>query len=436
MKILVAGAGHGGLAAAGLLAQRGARVTVFERSAEEAMGYDWTDVFNLACLREAGIPLPGPSEYRPANDMTFICPSRKTLTAYASQSEEAVMERRALLRHLIAFARGCGVEFLFETSVEKPLLEGNRVVGLAVKDKSGMREHTADLVIDAAGMNSPVRTQLPESLGIVRQFRRDQYFTVLRAFFSHTGKAPLGGPWSVYFFPLGRQCVTWIGEEEGYTDLLCGSFGDTDRAYAEAVRQSVLERHPTMGDEILRGGQVVKIPVRRPLGRMVADGYAAVGDAAAMTVPLVGSGICNAIRAGRLLAETALAPGNKNCTAAQLWPYQVEYMRQIGAVHASLDVLKSFVLSLRPEQINCIFERRLLESPEMTNARVGREVSLTLPQMAVRGLRGAGHLPLLLRMAGTLSASRRLKRHALRIPARYDEEAVKAWARVYEGIGW
>ena len=47
MKILVAGAGHGGLAAAGLLAKQGADVTIFERGTEEGLGYDWTDIFNL-----------------------------------------------------------------------------------------------------------------------------------------------------------------------------------------------------------------------------------------------------------------------------------------------------------------------------------------------------------------------------------------------------
>jgi len=54
MKILVAGAGHGGLAAAGLLAKQGAEVTVFERGAEEGLGYDWTDIFNsIASPRQA-----------------------------------------------------------------------------------------------------------------------------------------------------------------------------------------------------------------------------------------------------------------------------------------------------------------------------------------------------------------------------------------------
>ncbi|MCL2105635.1 MAG: FAD-dependent oxidoreductase [Oscillospiraceae bacterium] len=444
MKILVAGAGHGGLAAAGILAGHGADVTVIERFPEENLGYDWTDIFNLKCFREAGIPMPGPEEYGQSEDMTFISPSReKTLKGYAIREPETevVMERRAILRHLIAFARERGVTFMFGTTVIKPLLEGNRVTGLTIEDtqgESGRRDLAAELVIDAAGMDSPLRSRLPEALGFPGAFRRDQYFTVYRAHFKHTGRASLGNPFSVYFFPLGRQCINWIAEENGaWVDQLCGSFGDTDRAYAGEVRRGVLERHPTLGGEILRGDQVVRIPVRRPLSRMVADGYALVGDSAAMTVPLVGSGIANAIRAGKLLAETVLACAAKGggFTAPELWPYQVSYMRQIGAAHASLDVLKGFVLSLRPAQLDFIFRRELLGSAEMTKARTGQEIALPLPRLAKMGLRGAGRPVLLLRMAGAFAASRRMKRHAMRIPKRYEEKAVAKWAGIYEGLG-
>ena len=62
MKILIAGAGHGGLAAAGLLAKNGAQVTVIERFPEENLGHDWTDIFDPACFQEAGIPLPPPED--------------------------------------------------------------------------------------------------------------------------------------------------------------------------------------------------------------------------------------------------------------------------------------------------------------------------------------------------------------------------------------
>jgi len=216
-------------------------------------------------------------------------------------------------------------------------------------------------------------------------------------------------------------------------DILCGTFGDTTRAYAEEVRASLLHRHPEFGGEVRRGGQIVKIPVRRPVSLMVAGGYAAVGDSAGMTVPIIGSGITNAIRAARMLADTVLAADD--LTAASLWPYQVEYMREIGAAHACLDPLKTMMLSTGAEAIDFLFEKRILDADDMAKARTGQEIGFTLPQMALRGLRGAGNLPAMVKMAGKLAASKKLKRHALRIPARYDEAAVRAWAKAYDAIG-
>ncbi|MCL2298793.1 MAG: NAD(P)/FAD-dependent oxidoreductase [Firmicutes bacterium] len=435
MKILVAGAGHGGLTAAGILAGRGHDVTIFERAPEEALGYDWTDIFNMRCFGEAGLPMPAEGAYHRVPDFTFHNPAHtvRVTAVVPKERSEMGMERRDLLRHLIKFARESGAALEFETSAEAPLVEGGRVVGLAVKDKAGRREISADLVIDAAGMDSNVRRQLPEAWGLTKEFRRDQYFTVYRAFYNRTDAAPLiDEPFNVYFYPLGRRSVAWVAREEEYVDIMCGSFGDTTRQYAEEVRASLLERHPEFGGEVLRGGRIVKIPVRRPVSRMVADGYAAVGDSAGMTVPLIGSGITNAIRAGRMLADAVLAA--RDLTAASLWPYQAEYMRRIGAVHACLDPLKAMMLSAGPGTLDFIFEKRILEAADMAKARTGQEIGFTLPQMAQRGLRGAGDLPTMLKMADRLSASKKLRRRALRIPARYDEAAVRAWAKAYDAI--
>jgi len=435
MTILIAGAGHGGLAAGGILARHGHSVTVFERCPEENLGYDWTDIFNMRCFGEAGIPMPPAGTYHSVPDFTFHNPAQTTsVTAVIpEQLSEMGMERRDLLRHLIGFARENGVALEFEASVEGPLIEGDRVTGLAVTNKAGRRELSADLVIDAAGMDSPVRRQLPEEWGFTRDYRRDQYFTVFRAFYSRTDAAPLSDDrFNVYFYPLGRRAVAWIAREEGYVDLLCGCFEDTTRKYAEEVRHSLLPRHPEMGDDILRGGQVVKIPVRRPVSRMATSGYAAIGDSAGMTVPIIGSGITNSIRAAKMLADTVLAA--KDVSAASLWPYQVQYMKKIGAAHACLDPLKAMVLSMGPETVDFLLERRILDAADMAKARTGREVTFTPPQMALRGLRGAGHMPTMLKMAGRLGASQRLKRHAMGIPGAYDEDAVRAWAKAYDGI--
>jgi len=438
MKILVAGAGHGGLVAASWLAKCGSEVTVVEQNPEENLGYDWEDVFNLDCFREAGVPMPEPEEYRPSSHMTFYSPSRRqSIAAYIppEQCTEFSMARRPILRRLIAFARANGVAFEFETAVQRPLVEGSRVTGLAVHGPGGPRELDADLVIDAAGMDSPVRWQLPERFGIEREFARDQYFTIYRVAYGHTGKAPLNGPFSIYFFPLGHPGIAWVAEESAERiDFVVGTFEDVDLSFVEQVRQSLRERHPEMGDAVCREGKTCKIPVRRPISRMVADGYAAVGDAAAMTVPIIGAGICDSIRAGGFLAHAVLSPANKHCTAAELWPYQVEFMRQIGAVHASLDIAKDFLLKLRPEKLDYIFKNKLLVAEDMISGRTGRELKITGEQLASRKILHLANLPLLTRMTGMLSACNLLKLCALNIPMRYNEDAVRAWAALYNGI--
>ena len=432
MNILVAGAGHGGLVAAGLLAKQGHSVKIFERGAEETLGHDWTDIFDLACFREAGIPMPPPEEYHPSGQMTFVSPSRRYRIETSVPEDECLecfMERRGILRRLVAFARDNGAELLFNKSVEGPLVENKRVVGLLVNGEA----FRGGLVIDAAGMRSPVRTGLPEEFGIVKEFRRDQYFSAFRAFFSREQPRPQKGPWTTYFFPLGHKGIAWIADEEEYFDMLFGHLADNSRAVAEEVRQWLLPLHPEMRGEICRGGQVVQIPVRRPISRMAADGYAAIGDAAAMTIPLIGSGICNSIRAAILLAETVLNSAG-DCSKEALWPYQAAYMRRVGAPHAALDVLKAYMLSMPVDKLDALFEHRLIEEADMVGVRNGNGLKLTPGQMVVKGLRGAGHLPTLLRMSGTLAKSQKLAAHAMAIPEEYDEALVRAWAETYDAF--
>ena len=51
---------------------------------------------------------------------------------------------------------------------------------------------------------------------------------------------------------------------------------------------------------------------------MVADGYAAIGDSAFMTVPVIGSGIANALKAAKILADAISSIGEKTGIALTL----------------------------------------------------------------------------------------------------------------------
>ena len=54
-RIIVAGLGHGGIAAAASLARAGFDVTVYEKRKEGTLGYDWTDILAPGALKTAKI---------------------------------------------------------------------------------------------------------------------------------------------------------------------------------------------------------------------------------------------------------------------------------------------------------------------------------------------------------------------------------------------
>ena len=62
-RILVAGAGHGGLTAAYNLAKAGYDVTVLEYKRRENLGYDWHDALEMSAFLESGIPCPPDTMY-------------------------------------------------------------------------------------------------------------------------------------------------------------------------------------------------------------------------------------------------------------------------------------------------------------------------------------------------------------------------------------
>ena len=76
MKIIVAGAGIGGLYAAALFAEAGHEVTGIEREKRvEDMRYKWHDDVNPSVFTALSIPFPEGSY--PKRDWTFITPFEK-----------------------------------------------------------------------------------------------------------------------------------------------------------------------------------------------------------------------------------------------------------------------------------------------------------------------------------------------------------------------
>ena len=124
--------------------------------------------------------------------------------------------------------------------------------------------------------------------------------------------------------------------------------------------------NPSLGTELVRGGQFVNICVRQPLGVMVADGYAAIGDSAFMPVPIIGSGIANCLKAAEILAYTIINDKTDSFSADVLWKYQRGFYKKLGNGLAPLACVKLMLTRLSGDDLDYIFDNGILTADDMT----------------------------------------------------------------------
>lgn len=434
-KIIVAGLGHGGIAAAALIAKAGFDVTVYEQKSEGTLGYDWTDIFAPNALSIAGMDMPPADKFEYKEDMTFFNPSFTTaLRQNVPQDQlEIKMERRDIYDHFIKNALKHGVKIVYDCKVEGPIVLGNRVVG--IKTEKG--DVYGDLVIDSCGMNSPVRRNLPESFGIEKEVARDEKISIYRAFFNKASDDAVEAKFKVMLFAGGIKGISWVASEDEYTDLLLGRFEDFDMEEVERFSAYLRETNPRLGTEVVRGGQFVEIPVRQPLSIMVADGYAAIGDSAFMTVPLIGSGIANSLKAAKVLADTVISDKSKSFNAESLWRYQMGYYKVLGAGLAPLACGKLLLISLTPEEVDYVFEKGIMTADMMT---IGADftglasVKLDPKELINQAKEVCGDPELLKKIIACGVRMGKAIAACAMMPKKWNAKRVQSWAKVYEYV--
>jgi len=442
-NFLVAGAGHGGLCAALHLAKAGEQVTVVEQKPRQSLGYDWTDAVERGVLVRNGFrDLPEENTETYYNAAMFGPAKRwPNLPKEPTIPRQMHAERRELLATMLADCYEVGVEFAFETEIIGPTVKDGRVTGVRVRDtvshgQDGERELAADVVIDAAGWQSPVRMGLPKEFLIPAQLDPTQIFYVWRGFLNR-----LPGPdpelrSKYYLGHRGRKGLSWVIANHESMDVLLGNIGQalTEEDIAAGLAD-LREDNPLLGKKLLRGGQQATIPLRRPLGMLVAAGYAAVGDSACMTDPLGGSGVGSAMDQGKVLSNVLLEHCQGDFSLAKLWKYQYRTFTEKPAAEvgfatataqdrAATEVLKSTILAMNPKQLDLLFRRGIIAM----GAPKG-------PKDAIKVLlHNLDHLPLVFRLAKMGGRSTKLKEIVRNIPGEYDADAVAEWGRAYEGF--
>lgn len=439
-KIIVAGAGHGGLTAAGNLALKGYDVTVYEKKERCELGYDWNDVFDRETFGYCGVPLPDEKCFHVIHSKTFCGPDKK-VKLYADGPDapqikddhtRADMDRKELYRHLVSWAENCGVKLRFGTEILSAIAADNKVYGILAKQDGEYRCLLADLVIDACGMNSPIRRNLPASFHIVNEVKYGEMFHAYRAFYNRDGDIS-DQYYNIYLYHAGKCGISWFINCDGYCDVLLGRFDDIDENSVEEVLADMRQDHPELGTEVLHGGKFVDIPVRRALGKLVADGYALVGDSACMTLPMIGSGINFSMKAGKMLADTII-DSDGDFSVGSLWNYQLRYYDEINSKILLIDKIRVFVNTLSEEDTNFMLNKKLISQNEISAATGSGGLSLGFRQIVSKAVSGITNIPLLLGMVHTLDTGDKLIKHTAGIPREWDEETCTAWIDTYEKL--
>ncbi|MBO4382456.1 MAG: NAD(P)-binding protein [Clostridia bacterium] len=442
-KIIVAGAGHGGLTAAALLAKAGFDVTIYERAEEGKCGYDWTDIFDPKALDVVGCPRPEqvglPWEWK--IDMTFFGPNTKDDKKIRQEvpndpnEMEIKMERSDIYKLLIGFATDSGAKIEYGVNILGPILAGDRVIGIRT-DKG---DFYADMVIDAAGAESVIRTNLPDCLGIQKHPLWGEKFYVYRAFYDlPVDPKTVEDRYKVMLLPdPGAVGIGWIATEDEFSDLLIGHMDPLTSEEVEEIAARYRKDNPQLGTKKLRGGQMVLIPVRQPLSIMVADGYAAIGDSAFMTVPIIGSGIGNAIKNSKILADTIIADKTETYSAETLWPYQYGYYQKMGKGIAPLALVKLLLTRISHDQLDYAFDKGILTKYEMTITANHTSLWKFLnfdPNLPKRGLAILGDRDLLVKGAGVVADVAACLVVEQFLPKHYSRKAVQTWAKAYDTV--
>lgn len=434
MKIIIAGAGMGGMVAAERLGKLGFDVTVYEKAPSvDEMRYDWHDDVNPAIFRRLGLEMPVGSFKK--KSWTFVSPHGVVVREFRQDENNAdySVERRALNRMLYERASG-GAKFVFGATVERAIVEKGAVVGVVVNGQAAR----ADLVIDSMGAMSVLKKDLPVEFGI-SQHRDDEVFVAYRAFYEKNPKAPAPKYTNkVYLKHMGEAGISWVIQDNdpNLVNVLVGRIGKLTTYDLERALEDLRKTNPTIGEKVVRGGQTCIIPVRYPATRMVANGYAAVGDSAYMTIPMLGSGIASGMLAGQLLAETIgenMSKGVKGADlfkTSRLWRYQVKVFREFGAEHCGVDVMKRAVLGYPDATLDWLLGSELLTNEEVGKLAAGKMLRISVKEAFRKlSLTEFNRLNTLIKVNNMLQKSLYAYRLGRNIPRNFDPNICRTWEK-------
>lgn len=268
-------------------------------------------------------------------------PSGDSVRAESDTPFYITLRREEFDAALLDRARDQGVDVVEQTRVSEIERRGGEVI---VRSIDG-RTFAARLVIGADGVNSVVARQAGLTTGFT-----DDALAIDTMEETPLAKLNIADPDTMYV-AYGYQGYPGYGYVFPKADCIDAGVGFLLSFYKQRLEGTPYDHHVRFLDDardkgIVKGESVrgnfkaYRLPLGGPLARTYADGVLVCGDAGGFVNGYTGEGIYHAMVTGELAALTAAgAIRRRDCSAATLAGYQVEWQREIGdELHDSLRI--------------------------------------------------------------------------------------------------
>lgn len=304
---IVVGARCAGSATAMLLARRGHRVLLLDRSEfpsdlKASTHMVWHS--GVASLRRWGLLDRLRATGCPPMKKIMLDLGQFALTGFAPPAgdvDEAYAPRRFVLDALLLdAAREAGAEFRPRCTVEGPVMDGARVSGVRYKDGGGATvEERATIVVGADGFNSVIARAVKPAV-------REEHSQLQGMIWAYFRDLPLDG--IEFYSRPGRMIFSWYTNDGQTLAGICFRHEDFGRAAKDAAAsmpeelQALAPRFAERVRAARRETDWVAGATRGVARAPTGPGWVLVGDAGLTMDPITAAGISNAFRDAELVS--------------------------------------------------------------------------------------------------------------------------------------
>jgi flavin-dependent dehydrogenase len=234
---------------------------------------------------------------------------------------------------LLENAQEHGVKVHQSTRVLDVLFEGDRAVGVRVRDEDGAeRTVRSKVVVDASGQSSLMINKLGLRVSDP-ELNKGAIWTYFQGAYRDQGKdegatvvLQLQGKKGWFWYIPQHNNIVSVGVVGDFDYLFTGR-KDHETTYAEE-----LDRCPAVKERVSIGKRVSRYYATKDYtyrsSRMAGDGWVLVGDAFGFLDPLYSSGVLLALRSGELAADAIVDGLAKGDTSqAQLGRWEKDFVR-------------------------------------------------------------------------------------------------------------